>query len=144
MARICNDETGCFGVQGGHGGKTLRLSAGRRRAREQVEGQAQARLRARERHRVVPVPGREDDQHARLWRDAEGCQGRIENEQRVGRAKAQLPGVALAEMDLALLDRRQGGYTDALAGLERALAVYRQLADNDGEITVTLRRPPAE
>ncbi len=26
MARICNDETGCLGVQAGHGGKTLRLS----------------------------------------------------------------------------------------------------------------------
>lgn len=47
-------------------------------------------------------------------------------------SRRDLPGVARAEMDLALLDRRQGGYTDALAGLERALAVYRQLADNNG------------
>jgi len=27
MASICNDERGCFGVQGGHGGKTLSVSA---------------------------------------------------------------------------------------------------------------------
>ena len=27
MASICNDELGCFGVQGGHGRKTLSLSA---------------------------------------------------------------------------------------------------------------------
>ena len=26
MASLCNDERGCFGVQGGHGRKTLSLS----------------------------------------------------------------------------------------------------------------------
>jgi diguanylate cyclase (GGDEF)-like protein len=47
-------------------------------------------------------------------------------------ARRDLPGVAQAEMDLALLDRRQGDYTSALAGLERSLAVYRQLGNADG------------
>lgn len=47
-------------------------------------------------------------------------------------ARRDLPGVARAELELALLDRRQGDFSSAIAGLERALSVYRQLGDLDG------------
>jgi len=46
--------------------------------------------------------------------------------------RRDLPSVALAELDIALLNRRQGEFAASLSGLERALGVYRQLADPNG------------
>jgi len=51
-------------------------------------------------------------------------------------ARHDLPTVARAEMDLALLFRRRSDLTTALAGFERALALFRRLGDRDGEALV--------
>jgi diguanylate cyclase (GGDEF)-like protein len=52
----------------------------------------------------------------------------------LGRASEvdDLAGVARAEQDIALLDRRQGDFVSAQTGLERALALYRKLGDQPG------------
>ena len=52
----------------------------------------------------------------------------------LGRASGvdDLAGVARAEQDIALLDRRQGDFASAQTGLERALKLYRQIEDSEG------------
>lgn len=47
-------------------------------------------------------------------------------------ARHDLPVIAQAETDLAMLHRRRSELSRALSGFERALAIYRQLPDRDG------------
>lgn len=47
-------------------------------------------------------------------------------------ARSDLVSLAQAELDIAILRRRQGELNAALGGFERALALYRQLDDRDG------------
>lgn len=56
------------------------------------------------------------------------------HERVMGRAAASndLAALAQAELDIAILQRRQGRLTEALGGFERALALFRRIEHRDG------------